>query len=62
MPKVMHHSDYQESLKDRPIEQIRYIRNDAYNALQAMPEGENASYYADEVCYCSDEIHSRMGV
>ena len=60
MKKVMNHSEYMESLKTKSTASLRYIAQDANNAMTAMPDGVNAGYYADEVHYCMMEIRSRM--
>lgn len=59
MPKVMDHAEYPKSLKSKSDDSLRYIMTDAHNAMTAMPFGENAGYYADEICYCGDELKRR---
>ena len=55
----MDHSEYPKSLRSKNDDALRYIAADAKAALDAMPDGENASYYADEICYCCDELARR---
>ena len=57
--KTMDHTAYPKSLKTKCIDSLLFIRADAHAALQAMPDGDNASYYADEICYISDELFQR---
>jgi len=57
--KTMNHAEYIKSTKRMTIESLLYVRQDAQNAINAMPEGQNAGYYADEVHYCSMEIARR---
>ena len=57
--KIMNHTDYPKSLKKLDMAALEYIRKDAHEAMMALPSNPNNSYYADEVCYCSDEIARR---
>ena len=59
MRKEMDHIEYPKSLKSKDDAALRYIMADAHAALLAMPDGENAGYYADEVNYCGDELARR---
>ena len=62
MTKVMDHSEYPKSLKDKNEDSLRYIISDCKAALNAMPENPNAGYYADEICYCADELNRRRKI
>ena len=57
--KKMNHADYQKALRNKTEDQLRYIAKDAREAAEAMPEGENAGFYLDEVHYCSMELARR---
>lgn len=57
--KVMNHTEYQERIAKLPSAALRYVAKDAQETLAAMPDGPNAGYYADEVCYCADELAKR---
>ena len=57
--KVMNHAEYQKNLQKKSNSVLWFIAKDAMKAAQAYPEGENASYYLDEVNYCLDEIARR---
>ena len=57
--KKMDHVNYPKTLKNKSEDQIRFIAKDAWEAVDAMPEGENVSYYLDEICYCTDELNRR---
>ena len=61
MRKLMQHADYMASVKRRTTPQLEYQLQDAREALEAMPEGVNAGYYADEVCYIGMELKFRQG-
>jgi len=57
--KRMDHRAYPLSLRKKSVEQLRFIIKDAGDAMRAMPDGENADYYADEVNYASMELRLR---
>jgi hypothetical protein len=59
MKKIMDHNAYPESLKNKSVEELEFIRRDSYYAIMANPDGVNSGYYADEICYCSDELKRR---
>jgi len=60
MPKKMNHAEYQIALTKKTSDQLVFIAKDAREAVKAMPDGENAGYYADEVHYCLQEIRRRQ--
>lgn len=55
----INHSEYPKKLKRLDEDSLRYIMNDAREAMQANPDGEKAGYYADEINYCADELARR---
>lgn len=57
--KTMDHIEYPKSLKHKTVEQLLYIKQDAYNAAMALPDGPNHGYYMDEVHYCGMELKRR---
>ena len=57
--KTMNHREYQLSLRHKSVEMLRFIIKDASEAIRAMPEGENAGYYADEISYAAMELFKR---
>ena len=57
--KVMDHTEYPERLKNKTDSALRYIMNDAFQAMRAMPDNPNNGYYADEINYCADELYKR---
>ncbi len=59
MPKTMLHAEYQERIQALPSIALRHIAKDAREAVEAMPDGPNAGYYADEVSYCNMELRDR---
>jgi hypothetical protein len=56
----MDHAKYQESLKLKTNDSLRYIMADAYAAMRAMPNGPKAGHYADEINYCGMELNRRV--
>ena len=57
--KTMNHNEYMKACKTKTVEQLQFIREDASAAIRAMPFGENAGYYADEVHYAAMELKRR---
>ena len=57
--KHMDHAEYQRRLKSKSVAQLRYICKDAWEAIHAMPGGENEGYYADEIHYAVTELRNR---
>jgi len=57
---VINHDAYQASLKTKTNAELRWIIKDATEAMNAMPDGHKAGYYADEVSYCAMEITLRQ--
>ena len=55
----INHIDYPKSLKKKTIEQLQYTIWDCKGALEAMPDSPKASYYADEINYCTMELNCR---
>jgi len=53
------HAAYQAKVKTMTEAELRFTINDAQEALKANPEGHKAGYYADEICYCGDELVRR---
>jgi hypothetical protein len=57
--KKMDHREYPKSLRSKSVESLLFNLEDAKAAMEAMPDGENAGYYADEVSYISMELRLR---
>lgn len=57
--KVMNHGEYQKKLKKLPYDSLLFIIKDAGEAIKALPENPNNSYYADEICYAGMELAKR---
>ena len=53
------HINYPKYLHNKSIAQLAYVIQDAREAIEAMPEGHKAGYYADEINYCAMEIRRR---
>jgi hypothetical protein len=53
------HTAYPKSLLQKSEASLRYIIQDAKEALFLMPECDKAGYYADEINYCAMEISRR---
>jgi len=60
MIKTMNHAEYQARLSGLPNAALRFIIKDAQEALEAMPDGLNAGYYADEINYAGMELKNRQ--
>ena len=59
MQKVMDHAAYQAAVRKRSDAALRYVIKDCREAIDAQPDGINAGYYADEICYCASELYRR---
>lgn len=57
--KQMDHNEYPKRMKKLTGDQLRYTIQDAREAMLAMPDGENAGYYADEISYAAMELSRR---
>ena len=57
--KTMNHGDYMKKVKKMTDAQLRFTAQDAQEAAEAMPHGENVGYYLDEVNYCLQELARR---
>lgn len=57
--KQMNHRDYPRRLRARSVESLRFIIQDASEALRQYPHSGNASYYADEIHYAAAELRRR---
>lgn len=57
--KHMNHGEYPKSLKAKSVASLQFILKDAREAIDAMPNGENAGYYADEIHYAAAELRTR---
>jgi hypothetical protein len=57
--KMMDFAAYWERIEKLPSVALRFIQQDAQEAIDAMPDGPNAGYYADEVSICASELRNR---
>ena len=62
MLKKMDHVEYPSRLRGYSVSMLRFIIADAQAAMRALPDNPNNSYYADEVCYCVNELNKRPKV
>ncbi len=53
------HAKYQKKVKSMTNAELRYTIRDCREAIEAMPNGCKAGYYADEICYCAGELRRR---
>lgn len=53
------HAAYPRRCRSRSEAELYHIIADARAALEAMPDCDKASFYADEICYCADELERR---
>ena len=58
--KRVDHIEYPKKLRKLCMAQLMYIAKDAREAAEAHPEGENMSYYLDEMHYALMEIRRRQ--
>jgi hypothetical protein len=57
--KQMNHTDYIKKTRTMDEAQLRYVIQDATEAMQALPNNPNNGYYQDEIHYCAMELHRR---
>jgi len=57
--KTMEWAKYTTRIEKLPSIALRHICKDAQEAIDAMPDGINAGYYADEIHICGNELHQR---
>jgi hypothetical protein len=57
--KRMQFAAYEERISGLPSVCLRFICKDAQEAIDAMPDGPNAGYYADEIHICQSELRKR---
>jgi len=55
----INHSEYQAKVKTMTDAELLYTMQDARAAIDAMPYGHKAGYYADEIHYCAAELRRR---
>jgi hypothetical protein len=59
MLKRMDHTEYPRSLKGKSEASLRYIIQDAKEAIAANPDNPNCGYYQDEINNCCTELYRR---
>ena len=57
--KTMQWAQYMTRIEKLPSITLKHICVDAQEAIDAMPDGVNAGYYADEIFICGNELHQR---
>jgi len=55
----INHAEYQRRVHTLPSSSLRYIIQDAREAIAANPGGPKDGYYTDEVLYCAAELRRR---
>ena len=58
--KQMKFAEYEERILGLPSIALRFIMRDAKKAIEALPDGPNAGYYADEIMVCGQELTRRL--
>jgi hypothetical protein len=53
------HSGMMERVRHMDEIALRHVIKDCHQAIEAMPEGHKAGYYADEAHYCGMELVRR---
>ena len=57
--KFMNHTEYMKKVKRMSQAELKYTIKDCKEVLAVWPAHPNCSYYSDEICYCSTELHRR---
>ena len=57
--KFMNHSAYMKKVKRMSQAELEYTIKDCKEVLAVWVAHPNCSYYSDEICYCSTELHRR---
>jgi hypothetical protein len=57
--KFMDHSAYMKKVKRMTQAELEYTIKDCKEVLAVWVDHPNCSYYSDEICYCSTELHQR---
>jgi len=57
--KIMDHAAYAKRVRKMSDDSLRHVIADCQEAMAANPDNPNNGYYADEVSYCSSELHRR---
>ena len=60
MKKYTDHAALRAKMRRMSIPELEYIRRDAREAAEAMPDGPNAGHYADEAGYAAMELAGRL--
>jgi hypothetical protein len=60
MKKATNHAALRAKMRRLSIAELEFIRRDAHEAAQAMPDGPNAGHYADEAGYAAMELTGRL--
>jgi hypothetical protein len=42
------------------MDELNFVIKDCGEVLSVWPDTPNNGYYADEICYCADEIRRRL--
>jgi len=53
------HAAYPRRCRTMSDAELMFTMADCRSALDAMPDGPKAGYYADEINYCADELQRR---
>lgn len=57
--KKMDHGKYQRMCRNKSESELRYIIQDASEAIAANPDNPNNGYYTDEIHYACMELKRR---
>lgn len=55
----INHAEYQKRVRHYTVPMLQYTIKECQEAIEAMPNGHKAGYYADEIHYCAAEIRRR---
>jgi len=59
MTKIFDHAMYSRKVKKMTMDELNFVIKDCGEVLNVWPDTPNHGYYADEICYCADEIRRR---
>ena len=59
MTPQIDHINYPKKIRNYDESSLRYIIKDCQEAIKSLPDNPKNGYYADEICYCANELNNR---
>jgi len=59
MTPQIDHINYPKKIKKYSEPSLRFIIKDCEEAIKVLPNNPKNGYYADEICYCANELNNR---